>query len=84
MPIIEANAIGRVVITSNISPMTEVGGKGAIYANPHNVEEIKSAFVEIIHNQDLRKQLVAVGLENAKRFCLNKIIKEHIKLYNSL
>lgn len=84
MPIIEANAIGRVVITSNISPMTEVGGKGAIYVNPHNIQEIKSAFVEAIHNQELRKQLVILGLENAKHFSLNKIVKEHIELYNSL
>lgn len=84
MPIIEANAIGRVVITSNISPMTEVGGNGAIYVNPHNIQEIRAAFVEVIHKQDLRKQLIALGLENSKRFCSNKIVKEHIDLYNSL
>ncbi len=84
MPIIEANAIGRVVVTSNISPMTEVGGKSAIYVNPHSIQEIRTAFEEVIHNQELRKRLVALGIENAKRFCLNKIVNEHIELYNSL
>lgn len=84
MPIIEANATGRAVITSNISPMTEVGGKGAIYVNPLCIQEIRTAFIKVINNQEQRKRLVTLGLENAKRFCLNKIVKDYIKLYNSL
>ena len=34
MPILEAQTVGRPVITSNLEPMTDVGGKGALYVNP--------------------------------------------------
>lgn len=84
MPIIEANAVGRVVITSKLSPMTEVGGKGAIFVNPHSIEEMSSAFKEVIRNKELRKRLIALGLENIKRFSLRKIVNDYIELYNSL
>ena len=40
MLIIEANAVGRPVITSNISPMKEVAGTAAVLVDPFNVDSI--------------------------------------------
>jgi glycosyltransferase involved in cell wall biosynthesis len=34
MPILEANAVGRVVVTSNITSMPEVANNAAHYVNP--------------------------------------------------
>mgnify|MGYP002516783736 FL=1 len=84
MPIIEANAVGRVVITSNIAPMTEVGGESVIYVNPYSVQDINSAFKEIIDNQETRNNLIVLGRKNALRFNVNKIVNDYIKLYSSL
>jgi hypothetical protein len=41
MPILEAQAVGRPVITSNILSMPEVGGDAAIYVDPTNYKEIE-------------------------------------------
>src|SRR3990167_6327176 len=43
LPILEAQASGCPVITSNISSMPEVAGKGALLVNPYNVDEIAQA-----------------------------------------
>ena len=48
MPILEAQSVGRVVITSNIEPMTSVGGNGAFYVNPHRIESIRNGLNKII------------------------------------
>ena len=37
MPIIEAQALGRIVITSNISPMKEIAGDGAVIVDPYDI-----------------------------------------------
>ena len=40
MPIIEGQSVGRVVVTSNLSPMKEIAGNSAILVDPKNIESI--------------------------------------------
>ena len=51
MPIIEGQATGRIVITSNLSPMKEVAGNGAILVDPYSVNEIRNAYLSVIQNK---------------------------------
>jgi glycosyltransferase involved in cell wall biosynthesis len=41
MPILEAQATGRAVITANVFSMPEVGGNACHYVDPYNVKEIE-------------------------------------------
>ena len=41
MPIVEANAIGRVVVTSNVLSMPEVAGNAAHLVDPFDVNSIR-------------------------------------------
>ena len=82
MPILEAQAVGRPVITSNISSMPEVAGTGAQYVDPYDVESIKYAVLMIIENAELREKIVRAGFENIKRFDPKKIALKYLKLYN--
>jgi len=84
LPILEAQAVGRPVITSNIASMPNVAGKGAILVNPYNSQEIKQAIEEIISNEKLRKKLVENGFENIKRFSAPEISKQYIELYKKI
>ena len=84
MPIIEANATGRIVITSNITPMTEIGGESAIYVNPYNIEEIRLAFKYIISNESIRSKHIELGINNIKRFNLNSIVEQYKNLYRTI
>jgi glycosyltransferase involved in cell wall biosynthesis len=81
MPILEAQSVGRPVITSNIEPLTYVGGKGALYVNPASVQSIRLALNELISNNTLRKKLIINGLDNIKRFSVQSILRQHYDCY---
>jgi len=84
VPIIEAQAIGRPVITSNIGSMPEVAGDGALLVNPNDVVEIKSQILKIIENETCREELIQKGLNNAKRFNAKIISEEYCNLYKEV
>ena len=81
LPIIEAQAMQTPVITSNISPLTEVAGQGAAFADPHNSESIKTGIVRIINDEQYRNNLIRNGLENIRRFQPELIAKSYENLY---
>lgn len=82
MPIIEGQAIGRPVLTSHLAPMTEISGDAVLYVDPKSVNSIRQGFLEIIRNESLRKDIVANGLNNVKRFDADVIAKKYMALYN--
>ena len=84
MPIIEAQAIGRVVITSEIEPMKSVAGKGAVLCNPFDVSSIRKAYLDVIQNSDLRYNLINEGFENVKKYRVQTICNQYFNLYNTL
>ncbi|MBX2959509.1 MAG: glycosyltransferase family 4 protein [Flavobacteriales bacterium] len=84
LPIIEAQAAGRVVITSNVASMPEVAGDGALLVNPFKVNEINNGIRELINNDNLREALIKKGLENVKRFEPQKIANQYLELYNQV
>ena len=84
MPIIEANAIGRPVITSKLEPMIEVGNEAACYVDPLKVIEIRNALIKIITNDDYRNELIEKGFSNAENYNLSKISEKYLNLYMEL
>jgi glycosyltransferase involved in cell wall biosynthesis len=84
LPIIEANAIGRPVIASNLYSMPEVGGNAACYVDPFSVESIKDAVMKISNDSEYRSSLIENGLNNAKRFSAKSIALLYADLYRSL
>ncbi|WP_228850353.1 glycosyltransferase family 4 protein [Aegicerativicinus sediminis] len=84
MPIIEAQKIGRPVITSNCSSMPEVAGEGAMLVDPYDVESIRSAVLTLIYDPLLRNSLIEEGFENVKRFEIENISQQYIKLYSDI
>lgn len=84
MPIIEGQATGRVVITSNISPMKEVAGKGAVLVNPYSIEEIKEAYQTVIENKGIREQLIKEGKKNVENYKVENISKKYSELYRMI
>jgi len=84
MPILEAQAMGRPVVTSNISPMKEVAGEGAALVNPYLQSEIRNMIMNILLNEDIRKQLINQGYENVKRFTPELVANEYMALYKKI
>jgi len=84
LPIIEANAIGRVVLTSKISSMPEIGGDAAYYVNPYDVASIRAGVLDLIQNDEKRNHLLENGRENIKRFEPKHIAEQYATLYKQL
>jgi glycosyltransferase involved in cell wall biosynthesis len=80
LPILEAQACGCPVITSNVSSMPEVAGNGAILVDPYSVEEIAGAIYKI-SDQSVRNAFVQRGLENCRRFSWEKCSKDTFNVY---
>jgi glycosyltransferase involved in cell wall biosynthesis len=69
LPVLEAQAVGVPVVTSNTSSLPEVGGEGAIYADPLSSESIAKGIYTVLQMSEEEKgQLQKKGFENLERF----------------
>jgi glycosyltransferase involved in cell wall biosynthesis len=84
MPIIEAQATGRPVITSNFGAMKEISRDSACLVDAFDVESIKNGIQNIISDSNYRDGIINKGLENVKRFQLDRIAKQYIEIYKEL
>lgn len=82
LPIIEGFQAGRVVITSNISPMNEVSGGAALLVDPYSIEFIREAVLSVIQDSALRENLIQKGFERVKAFQPDQIAKQYERVYD--
>ena len=84
MPILEAQATGRVVITSNRGAMPFTAGEGALLVDPENIGEIRTAVEKVIQDENTRKLLIEKGVENIQRFKADIIAAQYMEMYTEL
>ncbi len=84
MPIVEANTVGRVVITGNITSMPEIANDAAHIVDPFSVESMRNGFLKIINDSDHRKGLVEKGYMNCKRFSSEHIALQFAEIYKDI
>lgn len=84
VPIIEGQALGRPVLTSNILPMKEVAGENYYLVNPFDINDLRKGFLNLINDADLRIDLIAKGLRNVEKYKTNVIAKMYRELYNKV
>ena len=84
LPIIEANAIGRAVVTSDASPMKEVAGGAACLVNAYDVDEIRAGIRRVITDDTYRDHLIEKGYKNAARFSAELVAEQYAQLYQEV
>ncbi|GAB3710009.1 hypothetical protein GCM10027592_46640 [Spirosoma flavus] len=84
MPILEAQAVGRPVLASHISPLTAIGGSGACYVDPTDVTAIRAGIERICQDETYRNNLIQAGRENVANFTSESVAAEYKALYGSL
>ena len=84
LPILEAQATGRPVLTSDLSPMREVAGDGACLIDPFDVSDIRNGVVRMIGDSVYRDTLVENGLENVRRYTPAAIASQYSALYGEV
>ncbi len=81
LPVIEAQATGRPLVTSNLSPMKDVAGEGACFADPYDSTSIRNCVDRIIADPAYRESIVRSGLENIKRFNPETVAAAYASVY---
>lgn len=84
LPIVEAQATGRPVVTSNIMSMPEVAGDAACLVDPFSVQSIRQGVLKVIADAAYREHLIAAGLANVERFRPERIAAQYAALYGEL
>lgn len=81
LPVLEAMACGKAVITSNVSSLPEIVDNVGLLVNPYNAEELYQAMARLIEDASLREDFGKRGLERSKVFSWDKLAKETIDIY---
>ncbi len=84
MPIAEANSVGRVVLTSAISPLRDVADGAAHLVDPTDTEAIRQGLRQLISDDVYRQQLIEAGYRNARRFAPETIANHYRTWYQRL
>lgn len=84
MPIIEAQAVGRPVVTSNIGAMLEIGKDSAVLVDPLKPEEIREAITSLLIDRSYYDSTVQKGLVNAVKYDHKVIAAQYLNVYEEL
>jgi glycosyltransferase involved in cell wall biosynthesis len=84
LPIVEAQAVGRPVLTSNVWSMPEVAGGGACIVDPFDVASIRAGLRRIIEDHEYRRGLVEAGFANVERFQVQNVASRYAELYRRI
>ncbi len=80
LPVLEAQAAGVPVVTSNTSSLPEVGGAGALYVDPTSSESIAEGVYKVLQMSDEERiSLQEKMKENLQRFSWDKCALEITK-----
>jgi glycosyltransferase involved in cell wall biosynthesis len=85
-PIVEAQACGCRVVTTDKAPMTEVGGEAAFYlADAGDAEVCAERIAGLLAQDDAaRAASVEAGVANAAKFSTERMVGEYIALYREI
>jgi glycosyltransferase involved in cell wall biosynthesis len=84
LPPLEAMACGTPVICSNASALPEVVGDGGLLFEPRDVGALANAIARVLADADLRTQLRARGIEQARKFTWERAARETLAVYQTL
>lgn len=84
MPVIEGQRVGRVVLTSDISPMNVISGGYAHLVDNQSVRSIKEGFIKLIKNRAYRETLIEGGLKNVENYSVDCVAEQYYDLYNKV
>ena len=84
LPIIEAQAMRKPVITSDLAPMNAVAGDGAVLVDPMDAASVRKAIERLIGDAEFRNAIIKQGTENVKRFEPKAVANRYCELYQEI
>lgn len=68
IPLVEAMQAGVPIICSNTSSLPEIAQDAALYFSPTDIGAIKNILLQLLENDNLRKELIQKGRTRAQQF----------------
>ena len=68
IPLLDAQACGIPIASSNAGSLPEVGANGCLYFDPSDIKQMISVIKKIINNKTLSNELIENGLVNRSKF----------------
>lgn len=85
LPIVEAFACGTPVVASNIPAVREVAGEAALLvADPHSAQDLAQSLEAVLTREELRRQLIVRGFQQARRFSWEEAARSLAALYGEI
>lgn len=84
MPILEGQATGRPVLTSDREPMREVAGGGALLVDPEDTGAIRRGLERLLAEPALREESVRKGFENVKNYSADAVAARYGAVYREV
>lgn len=84
LPVIEAMACGKPVLTSNRGVLAEVAGDGALLVNPEDEDEMANGLHRLVFDNELRERLKVSGLKKASEFTWERAAKATLQVYDRI
>jgi glycosyltransferase involved in cell wall biosynthesis len=81
MPVLEAMACGCPVVCSNTSSLPEIAGDAALLVDPFDSEAIAAAAARLLREADLRADMRARGIQQAKLFSWQRHTRETVAVF---
>lgn len=81
LPPLEAMQCGTPVITSNTSSLPEVVGNAGIMVDPHDIDGLCQAMLQLATKPDLRQSMSQKSLEQAARFSWKRCADQTLAAY---
>jgi glycosyltransferase involved in cell wall biosynthesis len=80
-PVLEAQACGAPVLTSNVSSLPEAAGDAAVMVDPYDVEALTTGLSQLLTDGLLRHDLRERGLAHARGFSWPRTAQETARVY---
>ncbi len=81
LPPLEAMSCGAPVIAGSASAIVEVTGGTARLVDPESTEEIARAILEVVENEEMRRQLAEAGRLRAAEFSWSRTAQLTLEVY---
>ncbi len=80
LPLVEAMACGCPVVASKTGALPEIGGDGAYYIDPYNIEEITNGMYRVLANDNLKNELIKKGFQQSHKFSWEKNVQNTLSM----
>ena len=81
LPVLEAQACGTPVLTSDVSSLPEAAGGAAMMVDPYDVEALAAGLNRLLTDAPLRCELRERGLVHARQFSWPRTAQETARVY---